>query len=63
MRVLIDANIPNNVWLWEKRPEPEESALVMEAAGNGVIEGLMTPTLFLYSMLVLDVALKDKDEV
>lgn len=31
MKVLIDANIPNNVWLWEKRPEPEESAQVMEA--------------------------------
>ncbi|MBS1938029.1 MAG: hypothetical protein JSS84_09500 [Bacteroidetes bacterium] len=53
MNVLIDANIPSNVWLWESRPEPRESAKVMEAAGNGVIQGYMTPTLFLYSMLVL----------
>ncbi len=63
MKVLIDANIPNNVWLWNKRPEHEESALVMQAAGNGVIEGMMTPTLFLYSMLVLDSAISDKGEV
>lgn len=59
MKVLIDANIPNNVWLWERRPEPEESAKVMEAAGNGMIEGYMTPTLFLYSMLVLSSGVRD----
>ncbi len=63
MKVLIDANIPNNVWLWGKRPEPEESAQVMEAAGNGLIEGYMTPTLFLYSMLVLSSGVRDNGVV
>lgn len=52
MRVLIDANVPLNVWL-EDRPMASESAAVMEAIGEGRIKGYMTSSLVLFVLIWL----------
>jgi predicted nucleic acid-binding protein len=52
MRVLIDANVPLNVWLAD-RPMALESAAVMEAVGEGHIEGYMTSSLVLFVLIWL----------
>lgn len=52
MRVLIDANVPLNVWLAD-RPMVSESAAVMEAIGEGRIQGYMTSSLVLFVLIWL----------
>ena len=52
MRILIDANVPLNVWL-DNRPMTKESAMVMEAVGDGKIEGCMTSSIVLFVMIWL----------
>jgi predicted nucleic acid-binding protein len=52
MRVLIDANVPLNVWLAD-RPMALESAAVMEAIGEGHIDGYMTSSLVLFVLIWL----------
>ena len=47
--VLIDTNIPLNVWLHDvsaPRPMSIVSASVLAAAANGAIQAFMTPTIF-----------------
>lgn len=51
MRVLIDANIPLNVWLSD-RPYAAERRTIMEAAGNDVIQAYMTPSLIVFALAV-----------
>lgn len=50
MRVLIDANIPLNVWIVENRPQVRESAMVMEAVADGRVDGYMTSSLVLFAL-------------
>lgn len=52
MRILIDANVPLNVWLAD-RPMARESAAVMEAVGEGRIQGYMTSSLVLFVLIWL----------
>lgn len=49
LRVLIDTNVPLNVWLHSKsapRPMSMESGLVLAAAVDGGLEAFLTPTSF-----------------
>lgn len=55
MRILIDANVPLNVWLAD-RPMSRESALVMQAVGDGKIQGYMTSSLVLFVFIWLQKA-------
>ena len=48
MRVLIDANVPLDVWLKRKHHVP--SGQVMEAVGNKRIQGYMTSSLTLFAL-------------
>jgi len=52
MRILIDANVPLNVWLAD-RPMAVESEAVLRAVGNGRIHGCMTSSLVLFVLLAL----------
>lgn len=52
MRVLIDANVPLNVWLAD-RPMARESEEVLRAVGNGRLHGCMTPSLMLFVLVTL----------
>ncbi|MCO6481801.1 MAG: hypothetical protein J5I62_03300 [Flavobacteriales bacterium] len=47
MRILIDANVPLNVWLAD-RPMSSESAMVMEAVGDGRVNGFVRFTCVLF---------------
>ncbi|MBK8498586.1 MAG: PIN domain-containing protein [Flavobacteriales bacterium] len=48
MHVLLDANVPLNMWLAEKQPRPMamESTLVLDAVAKGRITSCITPTTF-----------------
>lgn len=48
IHVLLDANVPLNMWLDAKgaRPMASESTLVMDAAAKGHITAYLTPTIF-----------------
>ena len=48
IHVLLDANVPLNMWLDAKgvRPVASESTLVMDAAAKGRITAYLTPTIF-----------------
>lgn len=48
IHVLLDANVPLNMWLDAKaaRPMANESTLVMDAAAKGRITAYLTPTIF-----------------
>lgn len=52
MRILIDANVPLNVWL-KKRPMVMDSAAVLRAVGNGEVQGCMTASLAMFVMVAL----------
>lgn len=48
MHVLLDANVPLNLWLAEKQPRPMtmESTLVLDAVAKDRITACITPTIF-----------------